>query len=32
MPEIDDYEPVEEKKMLTDDELAQTLKLYGVNK
>ncbi len=32
IPEIDDNEPVEEKKMLTDDELAQTLKLYGVNK
>jgi hypothetical protein len=32
MPEIDDMQPVEEKKMLTDEELAQTLKLYGVNK
>ncbi len=32
IPEIDDNEPVEEKKMLTNEELARTLKLYGVNK
>ena len=32
IPEIDDNEPAEEKKMLTDEELARTLKLYGVNK
>ena len=32
IPEIDDTEPEEEKKMLTDDQLAETLKLYGVNK
>ncbi len=32
IPEIDDNEPVKEKKMLTNEELATTLKLYGVNK
>lgn len=32
IPEIDDTETVEEKKMLTDEQLAETLKLYGVNK
>lgn len=32
IPEIDDYEPVEEKTMLTNEELARTLKMYGVNK
>jgi len=32
IPEIDDNEPSEEKKMLTNEELARTLKLYGVNK
>jgi hypothetical protein len=32
IPEIDDNEPAEEKKMLTNEELARTLKLYGVNK
>jgi hypothetical protein len=32
IPEIDDTEPEEEKKMLTDEQLAETLKLYGVNK
>lgn len=32
IPEIDDYEPAEEKTMLTNEELARTLKMYGVNK
>ena len=32
IPEIDDIEPDEEKVMLTDDQLARTLKMYGVNK
>lgn len=32
IPEIDDNGPVEEKVMLTDDQLARTLKMYGVNK
>jgi hypothetical protein len=32
IPEIDDNEPAEEKKMLTNEELARTLKMYGVNK
>ena len=32
IPEIDDVEEVEEQKvMLTDEQLARTLKLYGVN-
>jgi hypothetical protein len=30
IPEIDDVE-IEEKVMLTDDQLARTLKMYGVN-
>lgn len=31
IPEIDDIEVEEEKVMLTKDQLARTLKLYGVN-
>jgi len=31
IPAIDDLEVEEEKLMLTDDQLARTLKLYGVN-
>ena len=31
IPAIDDLETDEEKVMLTDDQLARTLKLYGVN-
>ena len=31
IPEIDDMEIEEEKVMLTSDQLARTLKLYGVN-
>ena len=31
IPEIDDVEIEEEKVMLTRDQLARTLKLYGVN-
>lgn len=31
IPQIDDVEVEEEKQMLTDDELARTLKLYGIN-
>jgi len=31
IPEIDDVEVEEEKVMLTSDQLARTLKLYGVN-
>ena len=31
IPEIDDVEVEEEKIMLTKDQLARTLKLYGVN-
>ncbi len=31
IPAIDDLEIVEEKVMLTNDQLARTLKLYGVN-
>ena len=31
IPEIDDIEEKEEKVMLTDEQLARTLKLYGVN-
>jgi len=31
IPAIDDLEVDEEKVMLTDDQLARTLKLYGVN-
>lgn len=31
IPEIDDVEVEEEKVMLTKDQLARTLKLYGVN-
>jgi hypothetical protein len=30
IPEIDDNQPAEEKKMLTNEELARTLKMYGV--
>lgn len=32
IPEIDDVEVMEEKIMLSDEQLAETLKLYGVNK
>lgn len=32
IPEIDDNEPAEEKVMLTNEQLARTLKMYGVNK
>ena len=32
IPEIDELEPEDEKVMLTDDQLARTLKMYGVNK
>lgn len=31
IPEIDDIEEDEEKTMLTDEQLARTLKLYGIN-
>ena len=31
IPSIDDVEVEEEKTMLTDEQLARTLKLYGVN-
>jgi hypothetical protein len=31
IPMLDDLEEEEEKTMLTDDQLARTLKLYGVN-
>ena len=31
IPQIDDLEVEEEKVMLTSDQLARTLKLYGVN-
>jgi len=31
IPSIDDVELEEEKTMLTDEQLARTLKLYGVN-
>jgi hypothetical protein len=31
IPMIDDVEEQEEKEMLTNDQLARTLKLYGVN-
>jgi hypothetical protein len=31
IPAIDDVEEVEEKTMLTDEQLARTLKLYGIN-
>jgi hypothetical protein len=31
IPAIDDVEGEEEKTMLTDEQLARTLKLYGVN-
>jgi hypothetical protein len=31
IPQIDDIEEVEEKTMITDEQLARTLKLYGVN-
>jgi hypothetical protein len=31
IPAIDDLEVEEEKVMLTSDQLARTLKLYGVN-
>ena len=31
IPQIDDIEEEEEKTMLTDEQLARTLKLYGVN-
>jgi hypothetical protein len=31
IPSIDDVEIEEEKTMLTDEQLARTLKLYGVN-
>jgi hypothetical protein len=31
IPAIDDIEAEEEKTMLTDEQLARTLKLYGVN-
>ena len=31
IPMIDDVEEQEEKEMLSDDQLARTLKLYGVN-
>jgi hypothetical protein len=31
IPAIDDLEVEEEKAMITDDQLARTLKLYGVN-
>jgi hypothetical protein len=32
IPEIDDNEPAEEKVMLTNEQLARTLKMYGVKK
>ena len=31
IPEIDDVEEIEEKVMLNNEQLARTLKLYGVN-
>ena len=31
IPAIDDVEIEEEKTMLTDEQLARTLKLYGIN-
>jgi hypothetical protein len=31
IPQIDDIEEEDEKTMLTDEQLARTLKLYGVN-
>ena len=31
IPMLDDNDEEEEKTMLTDDQLAKTLKLYGVN-
>jgi len=31
IPAIDDVEDVEEKTMLSDEQLARTLKLYGIN-
>jgi len=31
IPMIDDVEEQEEKEMLSDEQLAKTLKLYGVN-
>jgi hypothetical protein len=31
IPEIDDVEEEMEKTMLTDEQLARTLKLYGIN-
>ena len=31
IPMLDDNDEEEEKTMLTDDQLARTLKLYGVN-
>jgi hypothetical protein len=31
IPAIDDVEEVEEKTMLSDEQLARTLKLYGIN-
>jgi len=31
IPMLDDNEDEEKREMLTDDQLARTLKLYGVN-
>lgn len=31
IPQIDDIEDNEEKTLITDEQLARTLKLYGVN-
>jgi hypothetical protein len=31
IPEIDDVDVDEERVMITDEQLARTLKLYGVN-
>ena len=31
IPQIDDSEEEDEKTMLTDEQLARTLKLYGIN-
>lgn len=31
IPQIDDIEEEDEKTMLTDEQLARTLKLYGIN-
>lgn len=31
IPQIDDIEPEEERILISDEELARTLKLYGVN-